>query len=65
MTIKTVTANGCDIRIAQFDTIEEAMQEMPEPLLLNFINACWRNTQVTTYIDGVREAYRAADKKRR
>lgn len=58
---KTVTINGRPFQIDQFSSLAQASEDLPEALLLRFINSAWQNLQVMNRIDAEREIRR--DKK--
>lgn len=43
-----------DVKITQFESVAEAMQILPEALLLHYINSAWKNTQILKLSDAMK-----------
>jgi hypothetical protein len=63
MTTKPATVNLYPINVTEFDTVSEALTVIPESLVLQWINAGWRNTQMRAAADAVFQAERKAYRK--
>jgi hypothetical protein len=64
MTKEPARSNLFDINIIQFDNIDEALANTPEHLILQWINAGWRNMQMRGVANAVRLATRKYDRAR-
>lgn len=56
---KEVTVNMRRFCVTQFTSIDEAVQNLPQEMVLTFINSCWQNTQMLKLSDalGVKKPY--------
>ena len=58
MTSIPCTINLRPVNIQKFDSVEEAIANLPTALVLQWINTCYRNMQCAKYVDAFREASR-------